>query len=161
MAGQNEIRYSVNFDIRQENLNKLKKSLKDIQNMKLNDLMKFNDNDIKKAEADLMKIKSEAQNVEKALKQAFNAKLGTINIDAFRNSLTQSRTSIEQVYTALSKAGAAGQSAFRNLIVSTFSTNTQLKETHVVLDKIAQTLSRTLGWNLASTAVNSLTRSVQ
>jgi hypothetical protein len=30
--------------------------------------MKFNDNDIKKAEADLNQIQKEAQNVEKALK---------------------------------------------------------------------------------------------
>ena len=161
MAGQNEIRYSVGFDVRQQNLNKLKKSLKDIQNIKLNDLMKFNDNDIKKAEADLNQIQKEAQNVEKALKQAFNAKLGTINIDTFKNSLKQSKTSIEQIYSALSKAGQAGQSAFRNLTTSTLSTNVQLKQTHAILDKVSQTLARTLGWNLASTAVNSLTRSVQ
>lgn len=68
---------------------------------------------------------------------------------------------MQQVYDSFKKAGMQGEQAFRSLTTSVFRTTTQLRESHTVLDKITQTLTRTLGWNLASTAINSLTRSVQ
>ena len=42
-----------------------------------------------------MRIKDEAGKVEDALKQAFNTKLNTVNIETFNQSLKQSGTSIE------------------------------------------------------------------
>lgn len=53
----NEIRYQVDFDIKQGDLNKLKASLQDLQKMKISDIMKINDADAASATNMLNKIK--------------------------------------------------------------------------------------------------------
>jgi hypothetical protein len=155
-----QIRYQVGFDIQQNSLNQLKASLQDLQKLKPSDIMKINDTDVASATSALDKIKKEAEKVEDALKQAFNTKLNTVNIETFNRTLKQSGTSIEQVYQAFSAAGNAGEAAFRNLSSSVLSTTIQLKESHNILDKMATTLANTVKWNAASAAVNVLTRAV-
>ena len=157
----NQIRYQVGFDVQQNNLNQLKASLQDLQKLKISDIMKINETDAASATSALNKIKDEAGKVEDALKQAFNTKLNTVNIETFNQSLKQSGTSIEQVYQAFRAAGSTGEAAFRSLSSSVLSTNIQLKETHSILDKMATTLTNTIKWNAASAAVNGLTRSVE
>lgn len=157
----NQIRYQVGFDVQQNNLNQLKASLQDLQKLKISDIMKINETDAASATSALNKIKDEAGKVEDALKQAFNTKLNTVNIETFNQSLKQSGTSVEQMYQALRAAGSTGEAAFRSLSSSVLSTNIQLKETHNILDKMATTLANTVKWNAASAAVNGLTRSVE
>lgn len=157
----NQIRYQVGFDVQQNNLNQLKASLQDLQKLKISDIMKINKTDAASATSALNKIKDEAGKVEDALKQAFNTKLNTVNVETFNQSLKQSGTSIEQVYQAFRAAGSTGEAAFRSLSSSVLSTNIQLKETHNILDKMATTLANTVKWNAASAAVNGLTRSVE
>lgn len=41
------------------------------------------------------------------------------------------------------------------------SVNTQMRESHSLLDKMATTLGNTIKWNIASGAINGLTRSVE
>lgn len=168
MAGNDKIIYSVGFDVQQENLkqlkatlDQLKKQLTDIKNVKIGDIAKINNVDIEKAREYLNDIQNQAVNVESALKKTFNTKLNTINISQFNKILKDSGSSIQKVYADLKKAGPQGEQAFRSLANATLHTNIQLKQSHAVLNKIAQTLTKTLGWNLASSAVNSLTRSVQ
>lgn len=157
----NQIRYQVGFDIQQNNLNQLKNSLQELQKMKISDVMKINDSDAASATSALNKIKEQAGKVEDALKQAFNTKLNTVNIETFNQSLQQSGTSIEQIYQAFRAAGTTGENAFRSLSSQVLSTNIQLKETYTTLDKMATTLANTVKWNAASSAVNGLTRSVE
>ena len=168
MAGNDQIRYSVGFDVQQNDLkqlkatlNQLKKQLTDIKNVKIGDIAKINNVDNNEATKYLIDIKNHAENVENALRKAFNVRLNAVNIKQFNKALQDSGSSMQKIYESFSKAGIQGEQAFRNLTTSVFRTTTQLRESHAVLDKIAQTLTRTLGWNLASTAVNSLTRSVQ
>jgi len=68
---------------------------------------------------------------------------------------------MEQIYRTFSTAGAAGDATFRRLSSSVLNTNIQLKETHSLLDRMATTLTNTIKWNLASSAINMVTRSVQ
>ena len=157
----NQIRYQVGFDVQQNNLNQLKASLQDLQKLKISDIMKINETDAASATSALNKIKDEAGKVEDALKQAFNTKLNTVNIETFNQSLKQFGTSIEQVYQAFRAAGSTGEAAFRSLSSSVLSTNIQLKETHNILDKMATTLANTVKWNASSAAVNELTRSIE
>ena len=157
----NQIKYQVGFDIKQSDLNKLKASLQDLQKMKIGDIMKINDTDAASATSMLNEIKKQALNVEDALKKAFNTKLNTTNIIEFNDVLRQSGSNIEQVYSAWSKAGTAGENAFRTLSSQVLSTNIQLKETHNILDKMARTLTNTVKWNVASGVVNELSRSVE
>lgn len=157
----NQIKYQVGFDIQQNNLNQLKAALQDIQKLSIKDLMKINNTDVDKATKAFYKIKQEAQNVEKALKQAFNTKLNTTNIETFNAVLSQQKTSIEQIYNAFKSAGTAGENAFRSLSSQVLTTNIQLKESHALLDKMATTFANTIKWNAASAVVNGFTRSIE
>jgi len=157
----NQIKYQVGFDIQQNNLNQLKASLRDLQKLKISDIMKINKTDVASATSALNKIRIEAGNIEEALKQAFNTKLNTVNVETFNQSLKQSGTSIEQIYQAFRAAGSSGENVFRSLSSSVLSTNIQLKETHNLLDKMAKTFANTIKWNAASAVVNGLARSVE
>ena len=157
----NQIKYQVKFDVQQNGLSQLKTSLQELQKMKISDIMKINNTDTASATSALIKIKEQAKNVEDALKQAFNTKLNTVNVQAFNQSLKKSGTSMEQIYRTFSTAGAAGDATFRRLSSSVLNTNIQLKETHSLLDRMATTLTNTIKWNLASSAINMVTRSVQ
>ena len=157
----NEIRYQVGFDVKQGDLSKLKSSLQQLQKLKISDVMKINSTDAASATTMLTKIKTQAKNVEDALKNAFNAKLNTVNIQSFNRSLRTSGTTIQQIYKAFSSAGTSGENAFRSLSSQVLSTNIQLKQTHGLLDKMATTLTNTIKWNVASGAVNSMSRAVE
>ena len=158
----NQIRYQVGFDIQKQGLNELKASLQQISKMKLSDLMKINNSNATEAAAALGKIKEQAAKVEIALQKAFNTKLGTTNIETFNKVLKQDLgSSIEQVHATFSKAGTAGENAFRSLSNQVLTTNTQLKQSHTLLDNMATTLGNTIKWNIASSAINSLSGSIQ
>ena len=156
-----DIIYSIGFDIQKQSLNQLKKSLKDIQNLTIKDMMKINDSDFDTARANLIAIQKQAGNVQKALRDAFNVKLNTTNVESFNRSLANSGTTIEQVYQKFAKGGAVGQNAFRNLSSHVLSVNAELKQTHQTLDKFAQTFVNVAKYNLANTVFNGLTRSVE
>ena len=155
------IQWQVGFDIQQANLNQLKTSLQQIRKLTISDVMKINQTDAKKANQILSSIRKEALEVEDALKNAFNPKLNTVNIETFKKNLDKAGTSVEQIYSNFKKAGTAGQNAFRSLSSQVLSTNVQLKQSHTLLDKMAYTLGNTIRWNIAATAVNSLSRSVE
>ena len=155
----NEIKYSVGFDVKQSDLNKLKSSLQQLQKLSISDVMKFNDSDISSARKTLDSIRSDAGKVEEALEKAFNPKLNTVNIERFKSELNG--LNVNQIYQSFSRAGAAGQAAFRNLSTQLLSTNIQLKQSHTLLNNIAVTLSNSLKWSLSSAAINTMTRSVQ
>ena len=158
----NQITFGVGFQVDKSGLNQLKTSLNEISKMTTKDFMKINPNlNLDQARTELSNIRNIAQTVEAALNKAFNPKLGTVNIKTFNQTLTDSKTSVKEIYTNFSKAGVAGQNAFRNLAMSTTHVNLQLKETKGVLDKMAETLANTIKWNLASGAVNALIGSIQ
>lgn len=157
-----QIRYGIGFDVKKDGLQQVKKSLKQLQSLTSKDLLNLNKSlDAKDASQTLMDIKRQAVAVEDALRSAFNTKLNTVNIQSFNQSLEGSKTTLQKVYDTFSQAGVAGQNAFRDLSTQVLNTNIQLKESHTVLDKMATTLANTVKWNIASSAVNSLTRSVQ
>ena len=123
--------------------------------------MKINNTNYNEARNIFNGIRDEAQNVEKALREAFNPKLNTVNIETFNQVLKDSGSNIQKVYDRFKQGGTLGESAFRNLSSSVLSTNIQLKETHNLLDKMATTLTNTVKWNIASSAVNAISRSAQ
>jgi hypothetical protein len=47
------------------------------------------------------------------------------------------------------------------MVSSISSTKLELKETHNILNKMGETLTNTIRWSIASTAINSVTGSIQ
>ena len=70
------IKFGIDFEANQASLNKLKKSLQDLQKIKLGDF--------KGSKEELQRIQKEALQVEKALNRAFNPTLKTTNVSAFK-----------------------------------------------------------------------------
>ena len=157
----NRIQYEVGFNVQKQGLQQIKKSLQEIKDLKISEVMKINEVDRTDAISKIASIKEQALRVQQALKEAFNTKLNTINIETFKSSLEGTGSSLQQIYNAFKYAGTAGENAFRTLSSQVLSTNIQLKESHALLDKMATTLANTVKWNVASGAVNAVTRSVQ
>ena len=156
-----QIKYSVGFDIQKEGLNQLKTSLQELQKLTEKDLMRINSSDLETARKDLHQIRVQAQNVRTALRDSFNAKLNTHNIESFNKSLEGAHTTIEKIYRAWSAGGTAGQNAFRSLSSQVLSTNIQLKQTNSMLDRMAQTFVNVAKYNFANTVIRGLSSSVQ
>lgn len=158
-----EIQIGINYTVNQQSLNNFKKSLEDIRNLKFSDMLKINPNltGMKQAQQELLSIRKDASIVEDALEKAFNPKIGSINLSKFNQELKKENKSIKDIYHSFNKAGVEGQKAFTNLATTLMTVNAPLKQSHKVLNEIATTLSNTLKWNIASSAINKLTGSVQ
>ena len=159
MANQ-RIDIDVGLKIDKTGLNQIKSSLQEIKNLTAQDLMKIGGHtDIQKAEQELKSLKSSISQIDGALEKAFNTDLGTLNVSKFNQALKG--MNLNQVYKDFSAAGAAGQSAFRNVTSQILTTNMQLKQTHNFLNNMATTMANTVKWGVASSVMNSFTGSVQ
>ena len=161
MAEQRRIDYTVGFKTDKSGLNQIKKSLEEIRNLTQQDISQSMGVDTSTAQKNLQAARKEAVAVETAFRKAFNQKLNTVNIDKFNQSLKQSNTSLQQVYQNFSSVGATGQNAFRTLINQMTNSNFQLKETSSLIKEMGTTLMNTVKWNIASSAVNSISGSIQ
>ena len=156
MANGGSIKYSVGFNVDKTGLNQMKASLQELLNLTHQDLIKINS---KATIEDLNKIKASAQSVESALEKAFNPNLGTLNVSKFNQELN--KLNVKKIYEDFNLAGQAGRNAFRNITTDILTTNMQLKQTHTLLDKMAETMGNTIKWGIASGAMNTVTRSAQ
>lgn len=158
----NNIKFNIGFNVDKKGLEEIKSELKSIQSTTTEEYLKININqtDLNQVTKDLAEINYTASTVQNALDKAFNAKLDTFNIQTFNNYLKDADLTLDEVYSSFSKLGTQGQSAFRKLSQQILTTNTQLDKTSTVLDDLFQTLSNTVKWNVASTAVNALASQV-
>ena len=156
----NQIRFKVGYEVDKSALNEIRNSLQTIQKMTSSDLMSLNKGmDLTTANAQLKQIKQTASQVQEALSRSFNSDLGTLNISKFNSELKN--LDINRVYNDFASAGAAGQSAFRNITSQVLTTNMQLKQTHSLLDNMATTMANTIKWGVASSVMNTFTNNVQ
>lgn len=147
------IKFGIDFEANQASLNKLKKSLQDLQKIKLGDF--------KGSKEELQRIQKQALQVEKALSRAFNPTLKTTNISAFKAELESSGITIKQLSTDMASLGPAGVKAFGLMSTEILTTNLQLKETNSLVDSMGKTMINTVKWGIASSVMNTFTQSVQ
>lgn len=149
-GGNNRIDFGVHFNTDKSSLEDVKKSLQALQNIKLADF--------KGSREELVQIKTEALKVQAALTKAFNVKIGSINIQKFRNELKG--LNLDKLYTDFSRLGSQGQVAFSKMAASLMTTNLQLKETHSLINSMGTTMMNTVKWGIASSVMNNFTQSV-
>lgn len=161
------IDFGVGFKVDKSGLDQVKASLQEIQKLTFTDVLNFNkgqvDSPIKTlgdAKQALIEVREQADKVEDALMKAFNVKLNTVNVQTFNNTLKALNTDLGTVHRTFQQVGPTGENAFRSLANEITTTNIQLKQTHGFLNNIATTLTNTIKWNLASSAVNTLSRGV-
>ena len=147
------IKFGVGFETDQTSLNKLKKSLQDLQKIKLGDF--------KGSAKDLDQMQQTAKKVQIALEKAFNPTLNTTNVKTFQSELQKTVGSIDQVYNKLKLAGPQGEVAFHQMATEVLTTNLKLKETNSLIDSMGKTMVNTVKWGIASSIMNTFTQSVQ
>ena len=158
-----KINFNIGFNVDKKALENLQNELKSIQNTTKEQYLKINvdETDLKEVQKQLALINYSASTVQEALNKAFNAKLNTINIQTFNQYLKNSDLTLKEVYDNFSKLGQSGQNTFRNLTSQVLSANTQLEKTETILDKMAETISNTIKWNIASSAINQVSGELQ
>lgn len=147
------IKFGIDFEANQTSLNKLKKSLQDLQKIK--------PGNFEGSREELQRIQKEALQVERALNRAFNPTLNTTNISAFKAELESNGITIKQLSTDMASLGPAGVRAFGLMTTEILTTNLQLKETNSLIDSMGKTMINTVKWGIASSVMNSFTQSVQ
>ena len=148
------IKFGIDFEANQASLNKLKKSLQDLQKIKFNE--SFNGN-----RQEFNEVKARITEIQNLMKTAFNPTLNTSNITAFKNELEKSGMSLKQIQSDFSRFGSTGDRAFNQLTTSVLTTNLKLKQTNSLIDSMGKTMVNTVKWGVASSVMNTFTQSVQ
>ena len=153
------IEFGIGFKVDKSGLKDIESSLRNLVKATPQDLFgaAASSKDAKQAMSD---IREQAAHVKKALEDAYNPTLGTLNIDKFNKSLQGSETSLNQVYQAFSKAGKQGNQTFNSIAREVLTTNVKLKQTHSLLDSMGTTMINTIKWSAASTIMNAFTGSI-
>ena len=158
MAQNSQVNIGIKFksDTKEveSSLNKLKKSLQDLQKIKFN--KSFDGN-----RQEFNEVKARITEIQNLMKTAFNPTLNTSNITAFKNELEKSGISLKQIQSDFSRFGTVGDTAFNQLTTSVLTTNLKLKETSSLVDAMGKTMVNTVKWGVASSIMNTFTQSVQ
>lgn len=95
------------------------------------------------------------------LQSAINVDTGRLDLSKFNHEMEKSGMSLKQYRDALVSLGPAGQAAFMDLSKAILASETPLKQTNVLVDKLWDSLKRTAGWQLSSTAIHTFVGAVQ
>ena len=156
----NRINFDVGLNLNQAQYTQLKKQLNDLTKITSQNLLSFDAKlEVDNAKQNMEQIRKTANEVQIALAKAFNIKLNTVNVEKFSTALKN--IGINRIYNDFKLAGAAGQSAFRNLTSQVLTTNLQLKDSHKLLDKIGTTLGNSMKWSAASSVVNRMAGTIE
>ena len=162
VSGGGNINFQIGLTSDTTGLNQLKTSLTELQKMTSSDLMDINKNmNIQQANSQLKELKSMASSVQLALGAAFNKELGTVNVTKFNAELSKTGYSLQTISTAFNSAGEKGRTAFRNLATEALTAQRQVKQTHNLIQDMANTMVNSVKWSIASSAINNFTGSIQ
>ena len=156
----NQLNYKIGYQIDKSALNEITQSLQALKNLTVNDVMDLNKGmNLQEANVQLRQLRQSATELGDALNRSFNSDLGTVNIARFNQELRS--LDIQKIYNDFYSAGQAGQVAFKNVTNGILTTNLQLKQSNVLLDKMATTMANTIRWNITAGILNSITGSIE
>ena len=155
---QGRIQFGIGFQVDKSGLNTLQTEFQKIQNMKLPDL-KLQGIDISQQQLDL--LKKDAKELESIFLKSYNFKLNTVDLDKLKANLNTSNITIASFQQKLQSLGPMGEASFAKINAGLRKTQTVLKETHPLMDKMRETFANTVRWTIASAALNSFTGSIQ
>ena len=112
-------------------------------------------------EKQLNAVKQEAQELSNLLMKNYNFKLNSVDLQGLSKELHASGKTLAELEVKFSKLGPEGQLAFAKINSEMKRTNQVLKEAHPMLEKMGKTFANTIRWSVATTAINSVTGSIQ
>ena len=157
MATKGEIaklKVSVDVDVNKASLAELQKSLKDIQNSaKKADFQEELTSGLKQAAI-------EAQKVSDILTKSWNTKLNQMDLTKLNKNIKESYGSVDNLKKAMMQGGEVGAAAYNRIAQSVLTTNVQLKQSNILLDKMAITMGNTIRFGISSAVFNRITDSI-
>ncbi len=157
MATKSEIaklKVSVDVDVNKTSLAELQKSLKDIQTS----AKKANFQE--ELTIGLKQAAIEAQKVSDILTKSWNTKLNQMDLTKLNKNIKESYGNVGNLKKAMMQGGEVGAAAYNKIAQSVLTTNVQLKQSNVLLDKMAITMSNTVRFGISSAIFNKMTDSV-
>lgn len=151
----NQIKFDVGFNVNKSDLNALSIALKNIQN------------EVNKASVtgnlteELKAAGNAANQLQSILNQAWNSKLGQLDLSKVNNSIRTTYGSVVNLKNALEGSGAAGAAAYNKFASSVLHTNIQLKQSNKLISDMATTLGNTFRYGISSRVVNDLVGSLE
>lgn len=88
------------------------------------------------------------------LSNAINTNTNKLDLSKFRKEMDKSGMSLEKYRVALQQIGPEGQNAFIDLSKAILASQTPLTHSIKLFDKLWDTLKRTVGWQISSSAVH-------
>lgn len=151
----NKIQFGIDFKLDKQGLTqakseieKIKKSLQEGTKLKI-------DGD------SIEKLKREIEAFDTALDRAFDKDLNKLNVNKLNSELKKANISMSDFSRSLAQAGISGSDAFIGLQREILKTGAEVKKTKGLVQDMADTLVNTVKWNIASSAVNKLSGSIQ
>ena len=151
----NSIKFDVGFNVNQSDLNGLISSLRKVQT------------DMQKATSagtittELKQAGEAAKQLEGILNQAWNSKLGQLDLSKVNSSIKSAYGNVNNLKSAMEKSGAAGAAAYNKFASSILNTNVQIKQSSKLLDQMATTFKNTVRYGISSSIFNNLVGSLE
>lgn len=157
----NNIRFNIDFNVKKQNLNELMDALKQVQ-LEVDKAGK--DNHLSRS---LMQAGAAAKELQAMLNSSWNNKLNNLDLNKLNNSIKKAYGGVESLKNIFSQAGAAGSDsafaaadAYNKFASNILNTRLQLKQSNKFLNEMAETMSNTVKWGVASGMMNKLAGSV-
>ena len=151
----NRINFSVGYTVDKTGLQDLKQSLREVQKAGEQAANGVS------MEAGLKESCKAAQQLESILDDAWNSKLGELNLSKVNQGIKTTFGSVNNLRTALEQSGKVGSDAYNQVASSILNTNLQLKQSNKLLDDMATSMANTVKWGITSSIFNNLTGSIQ
>ena len=157
MAG-NRISVSLDFIA---NTNQAESALKSLQTSlnSISNMSSFGQDSV--MARNIEEAASAAMTLRNNLQAAFDQKTGTLNLTRLNEEMSKSGMSAEKYRTTLSAIGPEGKKAFMDLANAVVASETPLRQSSVLVDKLWDTLKRTAGWQLSSSLIHGFMSGVQ
>ena len=160
MANGGRINYTVGFQVDKTGLNDLKSQLNEISKMSATQIRLENPNlSMNEAMSAMQKVRAAINEIQPALDNAFDTTTGILNLEKLNNSLK--KLDLKEIESRFNAIGVKGQESFLKISQSALTANVKLKQTSHWLDKMGETLTNTIKWGVASSAMNTFTGAVQ
>lgn len=176
---QRKITYGIDFDVNDAELKKLKKQLKQLQDLSIGRYasqqgISLNNPATAETQANQLKrLKKDAAEFQRLMRLAYNPKTNSYNITKFNEALKKSGLNVQLFKAGIQKTAeevksfraemqktVEGRTAWAAQINELTKFNTELKQSHKLLDSLGTTLANTIKWTISSSLMQGVTRSI-
>lgn len=152
--------YSVGINYKTTGLNEATQALQNFLNVaKTNPDLKITGTN--GAVTDLKKASAAAEELQQILARSYNSDLQKFDLSRMQRECAKSKIDVEELKAAMRQTGSAGKQAALDLERGLKKIQPTIEKTKGTIEKLADTFANTIRWSVASTALNSITGSIQ